>query len=482
VLLIAVALLTSAVAEATPISGLPALVQQVSSSVVTIIAVKRLAATGDQPARMVVVTGSGFAITSDGGVLTNAHVVEDGVYISVMTADGKSYEADNGNGWVDSVSDLAVLHIPTTLKPVKWADTNSDPVGDSVFAIGAPYGVHFPGSVSAGVVSGLARPLDVDYPFIQTDAPVNPGNSGGPLFNARGEVVGVIARRIPGADGMGFAIPGDVATKVANQLIAIKGPIQRSWLGLQFAPGLDVDLLPSSANPVVTGVDENGPAAQAGVQAGDTLIRLDTTDVIHMEEVSAFLDSHRPGDGITATFVRGDKDQRQVTIRLGVRPARARLLREATGLWLNPTAAQAARAQSYGKLFDGLTAEEFLAPWTALAGDSQAVLVTPYLKAAATGFTPQVSLPALPTHTLAVQIDLAAHWQLGDAPAAEWWDSDGTISGTSVTRVGGAPAGYQRVIVSVPTDYISGTGTVIIILHLAGGADRRFTFGLDGLH
>ncbi len=228
-------------------------------------------ASPDGPAQAVRGQGSGFIIGTDGLILTNAHVVQGAKEVNVKLADRREFQARVLGS--DRQSDVAVLKIEATgLPTVPLGDPRQLRVGEWVLAIGSPFG--FENSVTAGVVSAKGRSLPDDsaVPFIQTDAAVNPGNSGGPLFNTRGEVVGInsqIFSRTGGYEGLSFAIPIDVAVRVKDQIVAT-GHASHAMLGVvvqevnqALADSFGLDR-PEGA--LVAGVDPGGPAARAGLQ------------------------------------------------------------------------------------------------------------------------------------------------------------------------------------------------------------------------
>jgi len=225
--------------------------------------------------------GSGFVISSDGFIVTNNHVIENADEISVEFEDGESLFAELIGR--DPNTDLAVLKVssPEPLPYVRFADSDEAEVGDWVIAIGNPLG--FGGSVSAGIISARNRDISMGSydDFIQTDAAINRGNSGGPLFNLRGEVVGVntaIVSPSGGSIGIGFSIPANLAKRVTSQLQEFGEP-KRSWLGVNIQP-VDKDLATSyglnrAEGVIVTNIVEDGPAEAAGVEVGDLLLRFD---------------------------------------------------------------------------------------------------------------------------------------------------------------------------------------------------------------
>jgi serine protease Do len=220
--------------------------------------------------------GSGFIISADGKILTNAHVVEGADEIKVKL-DDRSEKVAKVIG-IDKATDVALLKIDAKNLPVvKFGDSDKLVVGEWVLAIGSPFSLEH--TATHGIVSALARQLDSNYvPFIQTDVPVNPGNSGGPLFNLRGEVVGInsqIYSRTGGYMGLSFSIPINIVRNVEAQLSST-GRVTRGWLGVQIQ-SVDSDLAKSFGLDKPTGalvgdVDGAGPASRAGVRSGDIIL------------------------------------------------------------------------------------------------------------------------------------------------------------------------------------------------------------------
>jgi len=265
--------------------------------------------------------GSGFIVSSDGVILTNAHVVDDAQKVTVKLTDRREFEAKVIGS--DAKSDVAVLKIDARNLPVvKLGDPRSLQVGEWVVAIGSPFG--FENSVTAGIVSAKGRSLpDGNYvPFIQTDAAVNPGNSGGPLFNLRGEVVGVnsqIYSRSGGYEGLSFAIPIDVAMGVGRQLQAT-GHVTRGKLGVGIQDvnqalaksfGLEV---PRGA--LVASVEKGGPAEKAGLKAGDVILSFDGQPIDSAGALPAAVATMSPGKDVTLQVWR-DRDAREFKVKLG---------------------------------------------------------------------------------------------------------------------------------------------------------------------
>ena len=264
--------------------------------------------------------GSGFIVSPDGVVLTNAHVVDGASKVTVKLTDHREFDAHVIGS--DRTSDVAVLRIDgRNLPVVRLGDPSSLAVGEWVVAIGSPFG--FENSVTAGIVSAKGRSLpdDTYVPFIQTDVAVNPGNSGGPLFNLSGEVVGInsqIYSRSGGYQGVSFAIPIDMAMNVSRQLQA-NGHVTRGRLGVQIQDvdqpladsfGLDV---PKGA--LVADVDEDGPANAAGIKAGDVIISFDGKSVESARQVPALVAASKPDSTIDVSIWRNHA-RRDVRVKI----------------------------------------------------------------------------------------------------------------------------------------------------------------------
>lgn len=243
--------------------------------------------------------GSGFIVSADGYVLTNAHVVADASEVTVKLTDRREFVAKVIG--VDKRSDVALIKIAATgLPTVHFGDSERLRPGQWVIAIGSPFG--FENSVTAGVVSATARPLDETYvPFIQTDAAVNPGNSGGPLFNVDGEVIGINAQiysRTGGYMGMSFAIPIDLALNVKNQLLT-KGKVSRSRIGVA-VQDINQKLatsfgLSAPHGALISSVDPKGPSEQAGLKPGDVITSVNAKPIDHSFELPTIIADIPPG-------------------------------------------------------------------------------------------------------------------------------------------------------------------------------------------
>ena len=234
--------------------------------------------------------GSGFIIDEKGIVVTNNHVIQGAEDIFVRVDGNKDFKAKVIGS--DSGMDLAVLQIESDekFKPVKFGDSNSTRIGDWVIAIGNPFGLG--GTVTAGIISARNRSIGLSRyeDFIQTDASINQGNSGGPLFNMDGEVVGINTAILgqSGSIGIGFAIPSNSAKKVINQLIEF-GETKRGWLGvrIQFVSEeiAEVEKLDRPRGALVASVAENSPSDKAGIKAGDIILEFDGQPIDQMKEL-----------------------------------------------------------------------------------------------------------------------------------------------------------------------------------------------------
>ena len=253
--------------------------------------------------------GSGFVIGSDGHVLTNAHVVDGADEVTVRLSDKREFKAKVLG--TDKRTDIALLKIEAKdLPTVTIGDPEKLRVGEWVVAIGKPFGLE--NTMTAGIVSAKGRDLPQEnlVPFIQTDVAINPGNSGGPLFNMKGEVVGInslIYSRTGGYMGLAFAIPIDVAMNTVTQLKE-KGRVTRGRIGVQIQPVTKEDAeafgLGAPRGALVNGVEKDGPAAKAGVEVGDIIVKADGRDVKSSQELPRIITAIRPGNKIVLTVWR----------------------------------------------------------------------------------------------------------------------------------------------------------------------------------
>jgi serine protease Do len=265
--------------------------------------------------------GSGFIIGADGMVLTNAHVVQDATEVTVKLTDRREFRAKVLGA--DPATDIAVLRIDAKNLPVvNLGDPARSRVGDWVVAIGSPFG--FENSVSAGIVSAKGRSLPGDsyVPFIQTDVAVNPGNSGGPLFNLQGEVIGInsqIYSRSGGYQGLSFAIPINVALKVKDQIVAT-GKVAHARLGVSVQEVnqalADSFGLKRAEGALVSTVQAGSAAERAGLQPGDVITKVNGKAIVAAAELSAFVGAASPGDKIGLEILRKG-ELRQLSATLG---------------------------------------------------------------------------------------------------------------------------------------------------------------------
>jgi serine protease Do len=261
------------------------------------------------PEREVQSVGSGFIISADGYLITNAHVVDGADEVKVNLADKREFKAKVIGA--DKRTDIALLKIEATNLPkVTIGDPDKLRVGEWVVAIGKPFGLE--NTMTAGIVSAKGRDLPQEnlVPYIQTDAAINPGNSGGPLFNLKGEVVGInsqIFSRTGGFMGLAFAIPIDIAMNVANQ-IKDKGRVTRGRIGVQIQEvskeAAEAFGLPKAYGALVNSVEKNGPADKAGIETGDIIIKVDGREVRSSAELPRIITAVKPGTKVTVTVWR----------------------------------------------------------------------------------------------------------------------------------------------------------------------------------
>jgi len=262
--------------------------------------------------------GSGFILTSDGFIMTNAHVVDGADEVLVTLTDDREFKARIVGA--DKRTDVAVVKIEATgLPAVKVGDVGRLKVGEWVMAIGSPFGLK--NTVTAGIVSAKARDTGDYLPFIQTDVAINPGNSGGPLINMRGEVVGInsqIYSRSGGFMGISFAIPMDEAIRVSEQL-RTSGRVSRGRIGVQIdqvtkdvAEAIGMSK-PSGA--LVRGVESGSPADKAGVEAGDVIVKLDGKPIDRHSDLPRLVGNIKPGTRSNLTvFRRGGTKELTITV------------------------------------------------------------------------------------------------------------------------------------------------------------------------
>jgi S1-C subfamily serine protease len=274
-------------------------------------------------------SGSGFIFASDGLILTNSHVVDEASHIDVVLPDGREREADLIGQ--DPDTDVAVLRISAPeLTALSFGDSQTLRPGQLVIAIGNPYG--FQHTVTTGVVSALGRSLRartgrlIEH-VIQTDAALNPGNSGGPLVTSAGQVIGVNTAIIAGGQGLSFAVPIRTVVTVLPALLR-DGRVRRGYLGVA---GQDVPLLrrvtrfhrlTQASGVLVISLESDGPARSAGVREGDIIVSLDTAPVASLDDLHRFLTEDRIGAAVTLGILRGP-ERLDVSVIAGDRAHRA---------------------------------------------------------------------------------------------------------------------------------------------------------------
>jgi putative serine protease PepD len=264
--------------------------------------------------------GSGFVYDTQGHIVTNEHVVDGATAISVRLADGKTYRATLTGS--DPSTDLAVLKIDapaSALHPLELGSSSDLAVGDGVVAIGSPFGLE--GTVTSGIVSALDRQMSSPDGFaiegaIQTDAAINHGNSGGPLLDMSGRVIGVttqIESQSGGFEGVGFAIPSSTVESVASQLID-KGKVEHPYLGVRIATSS------SPAGAGISQVSSGTPAAKAGLRSGDVITAANGIAVKSAGRLRSIIEALHPGDRLKLSYVRSGSTH-TVTVTLANRPS-----------------------------------------------------------------------------------------------------------------------------------------------------------------
>ena len=269
---------------------------------------------GEQPRGV----GSGFILSADGYVMTNAHVVEGTDEVIVTLTDKREFKAKIVGA--DKRTDVAVVKIEASALPaVRIGDVSRLRVGEWVMAIGSPFGLE--NTVTAGIVSAKQRDTGDYLPFIQTDVAINPGNSGGPLINMRGEVVGInsqIYSRSGGFMGISFAIPIDEAIRVSDQL-RVSGRVSRGRIGVQIEPvakdGAEAAGQAKPQGALVRGVEAGSPAEKAGIEAGDIIIRYDGKAIEKVGDLPRLVGNTKPGTKAGITVLRrGSQRELMITV------------------------------------------------------------------------------------------------------------------------------------------------------------------------
>ncbi|HMK59565.1 MAG TPA: Do family serine endopeptidase [Dissulfurispiraceae bacterium] len=264
--------------------------------------------------------GSGFIIDKEGYIITNNHVVDGADDIKVRLADGREFKAKVVGR--DPKTDLALIKILSIFKDLPvlpLGDSDKIKVGDWVLAAGNPFGLE--NTVTQGILSAKGRelgegPFDT---FLQTDAPINPGNSGGPLVNLKGEVIGINTAIIAAGQGIGFAIPSNIAKKVIP-VLKEKGKIVRGWIGVSIqtvTPEVATALgLKEAAGALVADIAQGGPADKAGITRGDIITSFDGNPINKASDLSALVSQAPSGKDVQVRILRGGKES-TVTVKLG---------------------------------------------------------------------------------------------------------------------------------------------------------------------
>ncbi len=273
--------------------------------------------------------GSGFIINSNGYIITNAHVIGDGQYekITVSLIDGSTEVGEVL--WYDTTLDLAIVKINKTgLPTVELGNSDELKIGEPAVAIGNPMTLDLERTVTQGIISGLNRSIAFDdgtviEPLIQTDASINAGNSGGPLFNAKGQVIGINTAKMSTAEGLGFSIPINTAKPIIDQIIK-DGKLSEVYVGIKgvdvetYETALGIDIA-AEYGVVVVETTANSPAAEAGLKAGDVVTAIDGDKIQSMSDLKRNLYEYKDGDKVEMTIIRNGEEQK-VTMTLKNKP------------------------------------------------------------------------------------------------------------------------------------------------------------------
>jgi S1-C subfamily serine protease len=276
--------------------------------------------------------GTGVIVNESGYILTNSHVVNDGDTKSIIVSLYDGTDVEGTVLWSDPTLDLAVVKVEAEgLTASELGDSNLVNIGAYAAAIGNPLGLNFERSMSQGIISGLNRSIEVGNGksvttmegLMQTDATINSGNSGGPLLNSRGEVIGINTAKVESGEGMGFAIPINVAKPIVEEIMN-SGTFTRAYIGIsgigleeqQYYSSEDLIVEFDTANGIyVADILQGGGAQKAGIQKGDIIIEFEGESVGTMNKLNTLLISYRPGDTLELTILR-DKESKTVTVTL----------------------------------------------------------------------------------------------------------------------------------------------------------------------
>jgi serine protease Do len=285
-----------------------AVISKISPSVVGVIGNLRQDSPDYQPGAENMVFGTGVIIRSNGYIITNAHVVTDMENIIVVLSNSKSYQARLKA--IDDKMDLAMIKIDKgELIPAQLGDVSDIQVGETVIAIGTPLSLTLRNSATKGMISGINRSIQGDYRFIQSDTAINGGNSGGPLVNMKGKVIGINSVKYSGTgvEGMSFSIPIDTVKYAITQFEKY-GEIKRPYLGATFIEGIAARYgLPSSEGITITNIDVNSPAAKYGLKTDDIITNINGTNITSIVDYNEEMKKYLPGSTATFTIKRGEK-------------------------------------------------------------------------------------------------------------------------------------------------------------------------------
>lgn len=299
-----------------PESALPQIVEKASQSVVAIIG-KPTVSTYQPIDRFTLAHGTGVIVSSDGWIVTNAHVIEEMKDIIVLTHDEKKYSVVKA--LKDVESDLALVKIEAkNLQPASFASSEQVEVGETVIAIGTPISFSLKNSASAGIISGTNRAGHSPYRLLQTDAAINPGNSGGPLVNMDGHVIGINTMKFVavGIDNMGFSIPSDTVEYIIEHLLTY-GHVKRPYIGFELEESWEAVIGLSSDKPMsVKRVEPNSIAAKLGIFPGDLLYSIEKENISTLIDLNEELKRYLPGDQVTITLQsKGDIVHKTITLQ-----------------------------------------------------------------------------------------------------------------------------------------------------------------------
>jgi S1-C subfamily serine protease len=265
--------------------------------------------------------GSGIIVDSNGYILTNSHVIGDGnaKKITVLFEDGT--KKSGKVLWYDTALDLAIVKVDATgLNAAELGDSNNLEIGQLAVAIGNPLGLDFQRSVTSGIISGLHRTIQVDEynvieDLIQTDAAINSGNSGGPLLNEKGQVIGINTAKITSGEGLGFSIPINQAKAIVNEVLK-KGSYKTVYMGI--SAGMSVEeyegrvgvKLPVDTGLVIIQVEKGSPADKAGLYNGDVITKIDDIEIDSMSQVKKALYKYKQGDRANISIIRNGNESK----------------------------------------------------------------------------------------------------------------------------------------------------------------------------